>query len=860
MSNIKWSKYIPHSPTQKQYEALKNNAKELLYGGALGGGKSDYLLMCGLQYADIPGYASAVFRRSLSDLKLPGALLDRARDWLQPHMKTKQSPANDVTYVGSEHTYYFKTRNPDGSIGIPARLCFCYIGDANAKDRYQSSEFQTIGFDELSQWDTMADYKFMSTRLRKTVCKKHGKKPNGDANYVKGCPECDLKKIIPTRLRAACVDKGDVLTLRGWIDIKDVTEEDKVASINPLTGVTEYKSVLWVYAGKNDKKMIQVDKKNLKCSFTEDHRIVYTKSQGGDISIDPWNEIKTKTTDMLRHGTPLRRVSSIFSIPCGIKRQTFIKFLGLYLSDGSVNHKPQRGNYKVIITQLKSSKEKVKKILDDMPFNYCRCSNGDYQITNKELWSWFIKLGYAKDKYVPQEVMNCLSTKELKSLLKYLVIGDGHVRNENIQYTTTSKFLADNICELGVLLGYKVQLNRRSLKNEKHNDKFELYLTRKKNNTTRIDRNPEDRDDCTEYNYNGMVYCIKVEDNSNFIIRQNGYVWVSGNTNPGGRGGRALMNHFHIVPDPKKYPDKRAAILDIMKDIKVNFVSTHPKRAFIPAFIDDNPHLDQTDYDEFLNDLDPLLRSQLRDGNWLARADSRFKRSDARYYKLYENAYSYGGVMRPFSEFEKIFITVDPAGTVREGIVDQEFSLAKNKSKSYTVISVWGKTADNSLFWLDMVRFRDEIPVVVEQIEKVYKKWKPEFVKIEVNGIGLGVGQYVAKLGIPVSKTQKGSDKLENSTAAQLLMKSGKIYFPDNASWIDECEDEVFQWTGLPSEQDDIVDTLSDAAQVIGPINVDSEDEDAEDNYVMKLGSYGQRNYTSTLDTSSPISNRIKSL
>ncbi len=74
----------------------------------------------------------------------------------------------------------------------------------------------------------------------------------------------------------------------------------------------------------------------------------------------------------------------------------------------------------------------------------------------------------------------------------------------------------------------------------------------------------------------------------------------------------------------------------------------------------------------------------------------------------------------------------------------------------------------------------------------------------------------------------KGSDKLENCTAAQLLMRSGKIWLPDNAKWVDECEDEVFAWTGLPNEQDDIIDTLSDAAVEIGPLSDTLEKETAD--------------------------------
>ena len=55
---------------------------EAFYGGAAGGGKSIALLMAALQYVDVPGYAAIIFRRSYADLSLPGALMDRAHEWL----------------------------------------------------------------------------------------------------------------------------------------------------------------------------------------------------------------------------------------------------------------------------------------------------------------------------------------------------------------------------------------------------------------------------------------------------------------------------------------------------------------------------------------------------------------------------------------------------------------------------------------------------------------------------------------------------------------------------------------------------------------------------------------------------------
>lgn len=496
MGQIKWSKYIPHKPTKKQIKAFRSFSKELLFGGALGGGKSDYLLACGLQYMDVPGYASAIFRRQLSDLKQPGALLDRARSWLSPFTSKTIPKSQRVVYVPSEHAYHFPTVDPlTGGPGEPAKLVFCYSGETHAKDRYQSSEYQTVCFDELSHWETSADYEWMLTRLRKTVCKIHGKKPNGDPNYVKGCPECTVKKMTPIRMRSA--------------------------------------------------------------------------------------------------------------------------------------------------------------------------------------------------------------------------------------------------------------------------------------------------------------------------------------TNPGGRGGAWIKKYFGIIPDPSLYPDKRDAISAIMAGKKVPFVGTIHNREFVPSFLEDNPYLDQTEYDHFLSRLPVEIRSALRDGNWEARVDSRFKRFDAMYYSLYTDMYQIGPTMYPFDNFVKVFATVDPAGTVQESMVGS--ILRPNRAASHTVISVWAVDKHNNLFWLDMRRFKDEIPVVVDEICQIMMKWKCHFpniyARMEINGIGLGPAQYVKKAGIPVKPCKKSKDKIENSTAAGLLMRARKVYFPHNAPWIDEAEDEVFAWSGLPTEADDVIDTLSDAANEVGVLS-----------------------------------------
>lgn len=126
------------------------DGEEALYGGAAGGGKTDALLMAALQYVDVPNYSAIILRRSYTDLALPGAIMSRARAWLQPH---------PVRWDRETHTFHF----PNG-----ASLAFGYIATSDDRYRYQSAEFQFIAFDEVTEFPYEEDYEFMFSRLRRT--------------------------------------------------------------------------------------------------------------------------------------------------------------------------------------------------------------------------------------------------------------------------------------------------------------------------------------------------------------------------------------------------------------------------------------------------------------------------------------------------------------------------------------------------------------------------------------------------------------------------------------------------------------------------------------------------------------------
>src|SRR4051812_7334087 len=79
---VRLTRWIPHYPHPPQEAFLSLDCREAMYGGAAGGGKSDALLMAALQYVDVPGYSALILRRTFPDLALPGAIMDRSKEWL----------------------------------------------------------------------------------------------------------------------------------------------------------------------------------------------------------------------------------------------------------------------------------------------------------------------------------------------------------------------------------------------------------------------------------------------------------------------------------------------------------------------------------------------------------------------------------------------------------------------------------------------------------------------------------------------------------------------------------------------------------------------------------------------------------
>jgi len=104
--------------------------------------------MAALQYVDIPGYSAIIFRRKFTDLAKPGALMDRAREWLA---------GTDAKWNEQKHQWRF----PSGAV-----LSFGHLDSENDKYEHQGAEYQFIGFDELTQF-SRSQYTYLFSRRRR---------------------------------------------------------------------------------------------------------------------------------------------------------------------------------------------------------------------------------------------------------------------------------------------------------------------------------------------------------------------------------------------------------------------------------------------------------------------------------------------------------------------------------------------------------------------------------------------------------------------------------------------------------------------------------------------------------------------
>lgn len=794
---LKWSRYIPKTriveqrevpflPTPKQFAFMLLPHDEKLYGGAASSGKTEMIIMDHLRWMDVPGYRGLVLRRKITEHTKANSTFTRCKNWLAPFIKSKEMRLVGTTFYSQEG----------------GQLEFGYLDKEGTQNNYMTSEFHKISLDEATHF-AQEEIEFMNSRIRRT-----------DKTFTIG-----LVLATNPGNRGHCVPYGDVLTPNGWKDIKEFEVGDEVYTVTK-NGAMKATTVAQIHTGYA-KTLKSVDAKGFSMICTPNHSVAYvTKRKEGygnyllkqfdDLpgqasilrSTSSWRGKNPKYFDITPYVVETRKRK--LQQPKRLLWKDYAELMGWFLSEGftTKNNKSLVG-----ICQMKPQHRKtIRSLLTRCKFQFIE-DKTSFLFFCADWRNYLRRFKGCEDKYIPHELLN--STRaSLESLFTSLVSGDGHrVSLTSGQYYTVSPQLADDAQELATKLGYITSQSSRYrggdavVKTRKicYEVRFKKRLTGGTeiltgNHTYNVATTTKRKSNITTLKYNGPVYCLGIKNTHTFVIRQDGYVWISGNS--------YIKEHFGIWRDPDG-----------------EFRGHIPERPFLQAKLSDNPHVDSS-YKRQLEKLPAVLRAQQRDGDWDAIPEAHFKdfwfthrwisKNNGEFYILRSAEKEKCWNVRDL----QIFTTTDSAASTKTGV--NQVSFYKNRPISFSDCGVFAMTPDWDLIWLDNWRAQVEIPTIIKKVVQINKIWRPSYNICESNSINLGVVQGLRAKGLTVLESQSIVDKIVRSIPAQLRAERGQIWLPAEAAWLPDLTDELFIWQGLEGENDDQIDVLSMAASHVG--------------------------------------------
>ena len=403
---------------------------------------------------------------------------------------------------------------------------------------YHGHEYPFIGWEELTSWASIDSYESMKS------CNRSSFQPTATMPPI---PRLIRSSTNPFGV-GHCVPYGEVLTTRGWVDIKDVVVDDKVFSCT-TTGEMVIKNVSAITHIDYSGDMISRKGTNggLTMEFTPNHRLPHLNTSQTSHTVKPFNELPGDAR--------IRRSINSWQ---GLQTETihgfnagdFMELLGWYISEGCMVNRAdnsEKNSFQICQSKLPTW-QRIMQLLTRMNLRF-RCDNNSFTISNKILANVFREQGKCKTKHIPKEYAN-YSTKLLERLLESLMLGDG-CRG---MYYTLSKQLSDDVQELALKLGYCVYASQKMQTPYKDGSRktslnMSYAVSISKHGPTQLKTGNHVYGVSTSCNsvnverkaFNGKVYCITVPDTETFFLRQNGCVWMSGNT---------WVKRYFIDPNP----------------------------------------------------------------------------------------------------------------------------------------------------------------------------------------------------------------------------------------------------------------------------------------------------------------------
>lgn len=368
-----------------------------------------------------------------------------------------------------------------------------------------------------------------------------------DVVMGKSGPTVVVKSLAEMRIGdKMCFDpETQLLTETGWKPVADITQQDRLATLNPETNNLEWHKPDKLHSYDHSGLMYHLKLKHVNMLVTTNHDLWVSRPGKQFQKIKAIDFYNSKGEWQFQKNCnwigeerewfdppdppPLCR-NNLGKIPMDL----WLEFLGYYIAEGRVQPTNKGTSAQVQISQFLTSKhwKKIDDCLAKLGVSYAyQPQSNRFEINSTHLAEVLTDCG--EDAYTKKlpEYVKTLSTRQLRILFDAYMSGDGH-EGKHHEYSTSSYQLSFDLevllLKLG-LCGYTTESNRTD--NWQKNPHWRTRVNRKhlkpwfkKNSIKKYESNKEEL-----VPYEGKVYCVTVANHLVYAKRGGKSYW-SGNS------------------------------------------------------------------------------------------------------------------------------------------------------------------------------------------------------------------------------------------------------------------------------------------------------------------------------------------